>query len=275
MNALILVMAMVGYGDFTNQIALEAAKAKQLAVKSVALVPRSQCKKCNGTGKITAGDTVTVVKRDCDACYDDGVKKSTGSGQADPVPAPPAEVKPKAVTPKQAERPRNKPRGIFFTADWCGVCKQMARNEFPALRQQGWTIGDSSCDIEVVDFDARPDLVDKFAVGSAPTLVLCWQDREISNSRLTGYQTAARIKSHFATRIGPQSLRQWCSKYTGGLAYTEGMTQFAHLTSPASDEAHLGGHFEAWQLRGLTERELEKIHGGQHNGALTPFGALK
>ncbi len=274
MNALIVILAMVGYGDFTNQIALEAAKAKQQASKSVALVPRSQCTKCKGTGKITAGDTVTVVQRDCDACYDDGVKKATGSGTAGAVPPPPAEVKP-PVAAKQAESARTKPRAAFFTADWCGYCKGMAKTEFPALQQQGWTIGDSACDIEVIDFDKRPDLVAKYAVGSAPTIVLLWGDREIVNSRRTGYQTAAGIKTMFTTRIGPQSLRQWCSKYTGGLAYTEKMTQFAHLTSPLSDEHHLGGHFESWQLRGLTERELEKIHGGQHNGALTPFGALK
>jgi thiol-disulfide isomerase/thioredoxin len=272
MNALILVLAMVGYGDFTNQIALEAAKVKLAASGKVELVPRSQCSKCKGTGKITAGDTVTIVQRDCDACYDDGKKKATGSGT---VPAPPAEVKPKAATPKQAERARTKPRAAFFTADWCGRCKAMDNEQFSALRQQGWTIGDSSCDIEVIDFDARPDLVAKYAVGSVPALVLLWGDREIENARLTGYQTSAAVKTLFTTRIGPQSLRLWCRKYTGGLAYTQGMSQFAHLTSPASDESHLGGHFEPWQLRGLSESELTKIHGGQHNGALTPFGALK
>lgn len=275
MNILILILAMVGYGDFTNQIALEAAKAKQQAARSgvVALVPRSQCTKCGGTGKITAGDTVTVVTRECDACYDDSKPKAAATGAAPADPKPPAESKP-APQVKQAERPaKSGKRAIFFGATWCGKCQYEEKYDFPALRQQGWSIGDQSCDIEVVDFDARPDLVAKHAVGSCPTLILLWDNREIK--RNPGYQNSAGIKTFFASRVGPQYLRQWAAKYTGNLAYTQGMTEFAHLTDPASDENHTGGHFEAWQLIGLSKSELQKLHGGQHNGVLTPFGGLK
>lgn len=47
-------------------------------------------------------------------------------------------------------------RGIQFTSDSCGWCKQMERNEHPKLSRGGWSVGTSNTDnLEVVDINSE------------------------------------------------------------------------------------------------------------------------
>jgi hypothetical protein len=72
-------------------------------------------------------------------------------------------------------------------------------------------------------------------------------------------------------RMTPNDLKAWCRTYTGPIALVKGMSYWQHLTDPNAT-AHEGGPFLAEQIYGLKIEELQKIHGAQHEGLLTPFG---
>ena len=96
---------------FDPNIAFELALSTMRKAEQT-LVPRSQCDVCHGTGKVTAGDTVVVVERDCTNCFDD-------SGDSRPA---------LILKSKYWE---------IHTIDNCAPCKVL-KNNIEALKKAGW-----------------------------------------------------------------------------------------------------------------------------------------
>lgn len=146
-------------GDWTTKIAF--GLAIETMRESESLVPRSECTVCGGTGRVKAGDTRTVVWRDCESCYDD----SSGEPLVDPEPHP-ADV---------PERPR---RILMFTASWCGPCVRWKRQIAPLLESTGWKIGVEPWNhIQYVDADGP--LVERYGVQALPTFILVDDGAEV------------------------------------------------------------------------------------------------
>jgi thioredoxin 1 len=78
---------------------------------------------------------------------------------------------------------------IDFSAEWCGPCKAMKKNSFPARE---FVEGVGAVRIAVVDIDANPKMAQSFKVSAVPTLVLLTPDNKIV-SRRTGYMDAAAL----------------------------------------------------------------------------------
>jgi len=112
----------------------------------------------------------------------------------------PIEAKPcdcKGVTPCQCEncqcKPEAKPvkaipqnRMLMFTATWCGPCSIWKRDEVPTLQASGWNIGgNSSAEIQYIDYDQNLDLVRKYGVTFVPVFVMVRPDG--SEIARTGY----------------------------------------------------------------------------------------
>ena len=78
---------------------------------------------------------------------------------------------------------------LDFSAEWCGPCKAMKKNAFPAKE---FVEGAGALRIAVVDIDANPKMAQSFKVSAVPTLVLLTPDNKIV-SRRTGYMDAAAL----------------------------------------------------------------------------------
>lgn len=78
---------------------------------------------------------------------------------------------------------------LDFSAEWCGPCKAMKKNTFPAKE---FVEGAGAVRIAVVDIDANPKMAQSFKVSAVPTLVLLTPDNKIV-SRRTGYMDAAAL----------------------------------------------------------------------------------
>lgn len=181
----LLLLASTAVGDWTGLIASELAVAT-LGDATVTKVARSQCKVCNGTGKIKAGDGRTIVWRECDNCEAD-------AGDEPAAEPEPAEPEPAATGPKR------KQKILFFTAKWCMPCQKQKRNVFPAMEAVGWRFGDVDEDLDppphvrIVDFDTHPDLVAKYGVGSIPAFVVIDEYDNILG-RMSGLSDAHKIR---------------------------------------------------------------------------------
>jgi hypothetical protein len=176
-------------------------------------------------------------------------------------------------------------RAIVASAAWCGPC-QVGDKERKAA---GLVEGE---DYEYFDVDKRPDLKAKYHVTDLPALILLEGDTvKAHHVGLTGMTkklqewicreemaTGGELNSSEADsspvvskRMTPNDLKAWCRTYTGPIALVKGMSYWQHLTDPNAT-AHEGGPFLAEQIYGLKIEELQKIHGAQHEGLLTPFG---
>jgi thioredoxin 1 len=91
-----------------------------------------------------------------------------------------------------------KPVFLDFWADWCGPCKMLA----PTFERLAEKYGEQVT-FAKIDVDEMPDLANKFAIRSIPTLVLL-QDGNVVK-RLVGLR-------------GEQELAQVLSRYTNGHA---------------------------------------------------------
>lgn len=62
---------------------------------------------------------------------------------------------------------------IYFTAEWCGPCKQLK----PIMEE----ISSENNQIEIgrIDVDQLPDLTEKFAIMSVPTLIFIKNGKQI------------------------------------------------------------------------------------------------
>lgn len=306
MKIVLLLVALTGFGDFRNQIALEAAKAKLSQAVVVQKVPRSTCEHCKGTGKIAAGDGVTKVVRECDRCFDDSAVKAVGKAAGAfwdlipkstpficrPVPEPKKVIRDMPTPPKEPPPVKykvdfnagRKKRIVIFDAPWCVVCASIEKSTnrsapLEMLEAKRWKIGrDNDQMIQLVDTDEYPHYIDTYKIEKWPTMVLMYDGHEFA--RKTGFQTATPISGLWNAYVSPSYLREWARGYTGDLAYTEDaqgrkVSNRNHLLDPNAEEHHYGGPFQSWQLIGLSESDLDKIHGGQHASKITPYGEVK
>jgi thioredoxin 2 len=79
-----------------------------------------------------------------------------------------------------------RPLLVDFWATWCGPCRIMA----PAFTQAAQQLGERALLVKV-DTDANPQLAQRFAIRSIPTLVRIDRGREVA--RRSGAQPAAAI----------------------------------------------------------------------------------
>jgi thioredoxin 2 len=80
----------------------------------------------------------------------------------------------------------DRPMLVDFWAAWCGPCRMMA----PAFAQAAQQLGDRALLVKV-DTDANPQLAQRYAIRSIPTLVKVVQGREVA--RTSGAQPAGAI----------------------------------------------------------------------------------
>ena len=80
----------------------------------------------------------------------------------------------------------DRPMVVDFWAAWCGPCQMMA----PAFKQAAQQLGQGALLVKV-DTDANPQLAQRFAIRSIPTLVKIVQGREVA--RHSGAQPAGAI----------------------------------------------------------------------------------
>lgn len=80
----------------------------------------------------------------------------------------------------------DRPVLVDFWAAWCGPCRMMA----PAFAQAAQQLGERALLVKV-DTDANPQLAQRFAIRSIPTLVKIVQGREVA--RTSGAQPAAAL----------------------------------------------------------------------------------
>ncbi|MFN9103166.1 MAG: thioredoxin TrxC [Betaproteobacteria bacterium] len=69
----------------------------------------------------------------------------------------------------------DRPMVVDFWAAWCGPCQMMA----PAFKQAAQQLGQGALLVKV-DTDANPQLSQRFAIRSIPTLVKIVQGREVA-----------------------------------------------------------------------------------------------
>ena len=69
----------------------------------------------------------------------------------------------------------DRPMVVDFWAAWCGPCQMMA----PAFQQAAQQLGQDALLVKV-DTDANPQLAQRFAIRSIPTLVKIVQGREVA-----------------------------------------------------------------------------------------------
>ena len=69
----------------------------------------------------------------------------------------------------------DRPMVVDFWAAWCGPCQMMA----PAFQQAAQQLGQGALLVKV-DTDANPQLAQRFAIRSIPTLVKIVQGREVA-----------------------------------------------------------------------------------------------
>lgn len=192
-----------GYcGEWTTLIAHELAVSTMRPLDLSPKVPRSQCQVCKGTGRIKAGDTVTVVERECDNCEPD-------SKPAEELAEEPAELSEDPVEEEtEPEAPPPERYLLIFTAEWCGPCKQLKSRSIPGLVSKGLTVAPDG-DIRYVDFDRNPELVSQFQVTLLPTIILMIDGQE--QGRLVGSHPTETLYNFFQSspKLPPTAKRPW------------------------------------------------------------------
>ena len=204
----VLLGAMVTSYDYRALIATNLAATTMRAVETVVdKVPRSQCKVCNGTGKVKAGDTVTVVWYDCTACYADTGEQAPNECEPNAEDGPVPEVFEAEPTPaSEPEIPSiidggRQRRVLMLTADWCTVCKanigdlkpwshtQTPNAPLTALKIKQWSVGsEPSNQFQVISTTKYPEIAEYFDVKVWPTYV-CLVDG-VEAGRLEGAKNA-------------------------------------------------------------------------------------
>lgn len=114
------------------------------------------CSKCNGTKQVRSPDGITNISCPC------------GSGC-------------KCVGMKGAV---NKRTVLVFGAKWCGPCVLWHEKDEVNLKKNGWTFGEGK-NIQVIDFDENPALVQKYNITSVPAYITLENGKEVY--RVTGY----------------------------------------------------------------------------------------
>ena len=94
---------------------------------------------------------------------------------------------------------------LDFGAEWCGPCKAMKKNTFPAKE---FTEGAGAVRIAMVDIDANQKMAQSLNVTAVPTLVLLTPDGKIV-SRHTGYLDAPGLVDWIKTGRERMKNGQW------------------------------------------------------------------
>jgi thioredoxin-like negative regulator of GroEL len=72
---------------------------------------------------------------------------------------------------------------FYFTAEWCGPCKQ-TRPIVEDIKRDGF-------EFQIIDVDYEQELVKQFEIKSVPTFILFENEKEIK--RITGAQTREKL----------------------------------------------------------------------------------
>ncbi|MCM8535406.1 MAG: thioredoxin family protein [Lentisphaeraceae bacterium] len=84
-----------------------------------------------------------------------------------------------------------KPTLLYFTADWCGPCKEMQKTTF---KDDSVIKELAQYNIIMIDYDKNEELVKKYRVSGIPQFTLLNRFDEIVNQK-SGYMSSALLKS--------------------------------------------------------------------------------
>jgi thioredoxin 2 len=175
----------------------------------------------------------------------------------DPPPLPGFDGVPKPVERRVVER---RQRYLAFTAPWCQHCK-------PAFKvieaAPGWEIGDESAVVQVVDVDAKPELMHKYGITSLPTFILLRDGRE--HARVEGAITSVQQLADLA-KLPPKAQVQVKPTVSDLLA--------EHLSPKLADRPVYGSLFGAdFNLADLLTKQLAGKTFELEGGAVIRFPA--
>jgi hypothetical protein len=226
----VFIFLMLASPAYASDAKISFALALESMTQTVEKVPRNECKECDGTGKVIAGDTVVIVERDCTACFE-------------PQAQAPAEQTPAQPLYFQV----NKIKG-------CAPCIQLTRT-ITNLKETG-------------NFEEHDFKIISGGANAYPRVRLIYGDKILYEEH--GYHSSKQLadlwNQHNAIitadehykEYGPEEWKEFCT-LVSLQAYVTGMTYPFHITN----------HHGEWALRpeqieGLTNAELIEVHGWQH-----------
>lgn len=105
----------------------------------------------------------------------------------------------------QSSTASNRPILLYFTATWCGPCRQMARTTLPDV---GVETGLDRYTLVSLDIDAFPDAAAARQVTSIPAFLVLTPDGTTEASRATGYQAPLEFQRFLGTGLGASEQAQ-------------------------------------------------------------------
>lgn len=100
-------------------------------------------------------------------------------------------------------RDEGKPMLVFFTAQWCDFCKQMAKETFANEQVIDWS--DRFVCIQV-DADAEPEICQQFHVRGYPTVQFL-SSQGVPLNRVVGRRAADQLVSQMQAALGATASR--------------------------------------------------------------------
>lgn len=143
-------------------------------------------------------------------------------------------------------------RILFFSTEWCGPCKRVKREVFPALKKSGWVVGrGTGCHIETLSPSS------KYQITSVPTWILIKGGKE--QKRMTGFRTAVEVADWFNSFVKPTRIVRagFVSSPYDSPSWTTGENLSRHLT-----RVH---RYSQSQVDGLSRRQRVALHSRAHN----------
>jgi len=226
----IIIFLILASPAYAGDAKISFALALETMSESREKVPRSECKECNGTGKVTAGDTVVVVMRDCTNCFDDSPQ--TAAAAAPEIP-------------------------LYFQINkikGCFPCIQLDQAKTSLIETGGF----QKHDFKIINGGAN----------AYPRVRLVYGDKILYEKHgyhsprqladLWNQHNAVITADKYYKEYGPEDWREFCT-LVKLQAYVQGMTYPFHITNHHGEYA-----LRPEQIKGLTNAELIEIHGWQH-----------